>query len=180
MSLLRSSSVLAALLALGLPATTQAQSFESAAARRPSLSLSAGAFQYDLSGTGTAPMFAARAEFPLTRHVLAEGGLAVARPEQQPGARSTFIAPETQLQAQLPLAGGRVAPYLGAGFGAAFDRRSAALGGTQSDLTVSGATGIRTWITDQVALRAELRVRGIGSGFTGSAAEWTLGTSWRL
>jgi hypothetical protein len=27
-------------------------------------------------------------------------------------------------------------------------------------------------------VRGEVRVRGIGSGFGGSAAEWTLGVSW--
>jgi hypothetical protein len=29
-------------------------------------------------------------------------------------------------------------------------------------------------------MRAELRVRGVGTNFAGSTAEWTLGLSWRL
>ena len=181
MNTVRFASVLAALLTLGLGSSAAAQtSAQATASLRPSVSLSGGAFQYDLSGTGTAPMIAARAELPLSRHFLAEGGLTVARPEQQFGATTTFIVPEAQLQAQLPLADGRIAPYLGAGVGAAFDRRTRALGGTQTDLSVSGATGVRYWVTDQLGLRAELRARGIGTGFEGAAAEWTLGTSWRL
>ena len=170
---------LAAFLAVGVPAAARAQGgTEPAAARRPAVSVSAGAFQYDLSGTGTAPMLAVRAEYPLARYALVEGGLTAARPEQQFGRTSTFLAPEAQLQAQLPL--GRVAPYIGVGAGAAFDSRGDAFGGTRSDLTVSGAGGLRAQLTEQVGVRAELRVRGIGTGFTGSAAEWTLGAAWRL
>src|SRR5829696_714036 len=91
MSSVRSATVLAAILALGLGGSASAQS---ATFLRPSVSVSVGAFQYDLSGTCTAPMVAARGELPLTRHFLAEGGLAVARPEQQFGATTTFIDPE--------------------------------------------------------------------------------------
>ena len=168
---------LAALVAAAAPAAADAQS---AAVRRPAVSLSAGAFQFDLSGTGTAPMVAARYEHPLTRYVLFEGGLAVARPEQQFGQKTTFLAPEAQFQLQLPLAGDRVAPYIGAGAGAAFDLRDDEFGGTQSELTISGAGGLRAWLNDQVGLRGELRVRGIGSGFEGSAAEWTAGVAVRF
>jgi hypothetical protein len=175
MSTLRSATLLAALLAVSVPAASRAQSVES----RPSVSLNAGAFQFDLSGTGTAPMLALRGDMPLSRHFLAEGSISAARPTQQFGA-TTFIAPEAQVQAQLPLAGGRVAPYLGAGAGLAIDVRNKGYIGDRSILTVSGATGLRYWLTDQLGLRGELRVRGIGTRFEGSAAEWTLGTSWRL
>jgi hypothetical protein len=168
---------LATVMAAGLPFAAQAQS--AALQARPAVSLAAGAFQFDLSGTGTAPMVAGRAEFPLNQFFLAEGGLSVARPKQQFGGTTTFFVPEAQLQAQLPLAGGHVAPYLGVGAGYAIDRRTSAFGGTRSDPTFSGATGVRYWLTDAFGLRAELRVRGVGTGFGGSAAEWTLGTAWR-
>jgi hypothetical protein len=176
---MRSALALATLLAAGLPVAARSQSaaFESA---RPVVSVNAGAFQFDLSGTGTAPMIAGRAELPINRYFLAEGGLLVARPEQQFGAKSTFLAPEVQLQAQAPLADGRIAPYLGMGVGLAMDLRNSRFGGNRTDPTVSGATGVRYWLTEALGLRAELRVRGVGSGFAGSAAEWTLGTSWRL
>ena len=150
MSTLRSALALATVLAAGLPMAAQAQSaaFES---MRPAVSVNAGAFQFDLSGTGTAPMIAGRAELPLNRYLLAEGGLSVARPEQQFGGTTTFFVPEAQIQAQLPLADGRVAPYLGLGAGYAIDRRTSAFGGTRSDPTFSGATGVRYWVTDASA-----------------------------
>ena len=170
----RITTLFATLLVLGAPVVSHAQQ------ARPAVSLSAGAFQYDLSGTGTAPMLAARAELPLSRFFFVEGGVAVARPAQQFGATTTFLAPELQLQVQAPLAGGRVAPYLGLGGGGALDLRGAAYGGNYNTYTASGAAGLRCWLSDNFGLRGELRVRGIGKTFGGSAAEWTLGTSWKL
>ena len=183
---LRSASLLAALLAIGMPAGARAQAYlteayaESVVAMRPSVTLSAGAFQYDVSGNRPAPMLAARGELPISRHLLVEGGLTAARADQRFNGMTTFIAPEAQIQAQIPLAGLWVAPYVGAGVGAAFDRRNGPLGAVQRDLTVSAATGVRYWLSEQRGLRAELRLRGIGSGLTGTAAEYTLGSSWRL
>jgi hypothetical protein len=175
--------LVATLLVVGAPAASHAQ------ATRPAVSVSAGAFQYDLSGTGTSPMLAVRAELPLSRFFLVEGGVAAARPLQQFAftsttclrcTRTTFVAPELQLQVQAPLGGGRVAPYLGLGGGAALDLRGAAYGGNYNTYTASGATGLRYWLSDNFGLRGELRVRGIGKTFGGSTAEWTLGTSWKL
>ena len=183
---LRSATLLAALLAIASPEGARAQAYlteaytESVVAMRPSVSLSAGAFQYDVSGNRPAPMLAARGELPLSRHFLLEGGVTAARADRRVNGITTFFAPEAQLQAQLPLAGVWVAPYVGAGVGAAFDRRNGPLGPTQRDLTVSAATGVRYWLTEQRGLRAELRLRGIGSRLTGTAAEYTLGSSWRL
>ena len=99
-----------------------------------------------------------------------------ARPEQQFGATSTLVIPEIGVQLQLPR---RLAPYLGVGVGSALDFRGRANGGTRRDLTTSGAVGVRGWLSDRLALRGELRVRGVGTGFEGSAAEWTAGASWR-
>jgi hypothetical protein len=181
---LRSASILAALLAIGLPAEARSQSQSrswsaSPWARRPSVTLSAGAFQYDRLGTGTAPVLAARGELPLSSLLLLEGELAAARPERRLGGPTTLVVPEAQLQAQLP-AGPWVAPYIGAGIGAAFDRPARAVGATERELTLSAATGVRYWLSEDRALRAELRVRRVGSELGGTAAEWTLGSSWRL
>jgi hypothetical protein len=182
---LRPASLLAALLAFGVSTGARAQSYstsqhQSVLARRPSVSLSAGALQYDLVGTGTAPVLAARGELPLTHYFLVEGGLSAARPEQRLRGMTTLLAPEAQLQAQLPLAGPWVAPYVGAGVGAAIDRRTGVVGGTQRDLTLSAATGVRYWLSEDRGLRAELRLRRLGADYGGTAAEWTLGSSWRL
>ena len=46
--------------------------------------------------------------------------------------------------------------------------------------TLSAATGVRYWLSEDRGLRAELRVRRVGPELGGTAAEWTLGSSWRL
>jgi hypothetical protein len=79
--------IAAALVAFTLrPSDATAQSL---ATSSPAISVSAGASQFDLSGTGTAPMVAIRADFPLGRFVLIEGGVGLASPDQQFGARTT-------------------------------------------------------------------------------------------
>jgi hypothetical protein len=182
--MLRIASILAALLAIGLPAEARSQSSvqswsESPVVRRPSLTLSAGAFQYDRAGTGTAPVLAARGDLPLSSLFVLEGGLATARPERRRGGATTLVVPEAQLQARIP-AGPWVSPYIGAGIGAAIDRRAGAVGAPDRELTLSAATGVRYWLSEDRGLRAELRVRRVGPEYGGTAAEWTLGSSWRL
>lgn len=141
-------------------------------------SISAGASQFDLSGTGTAPMGAIRADLPLASFLLVEAGVGVARPEQQFGERTTLVIPEAQVQFQLPI--GPVLPYVGVGGGLAMDFRPDDAGGTQTEVTGSAAGGLRWWITPRAGARAELRVRGIGDNFSGSTAEWTAGLMWRF
>jgi hypothetical protein len=123
-------------------------------------------------------MIAARVERTLGRVGILEGSLLVARPSQQFGDTTTYVIPEVQAQAQLPL--GRVAPYLGAGIGVARDFRKDVHGGTRTDVTLSAAGGLRAWVTQRFGARAELRVRGIGTRFQGSAAEFTVGAALRL
>ena len=181
---LRPASLLAALLSFGATTEARAQSYSAAhhqslLALRPSVSLSAGALQSELAGTGTAPVLAARGELPLSPYFLVEGGLSAARPEQRLRGMTTLLTPEAQLQAQLPLAGPWVAPYIGAGLGAAIDKRAGTLG-AQRELTISAATGVRYWLTEDRGLRAELRLRRLGPDYGGAAAEWTLGSAWRL
>jgi hypothetical protein len=199
---IRSRTYLAVLLSIAAPITANAQA--ASQTKHPAVSLSAGAFQYNLpgspgafriflAGVGTTPLVAGRVELPLSRFVLAEGGLAVARPEQQytsstvsldPDpqfvARTTFLISELQLQVQAPLAAGRLAPYLGLGAGIANDRQPSKYGGSKSNSTVSGSMGLRYWLSDRLGLRAELRTRGVGSSSGGTTHEWTLGTAWRL
>jgi hypothetical protein len=177
----RSPRTTAAALAAALLVALPAASAEAQSRIRPAYTLSAGLSQFDLSGTGDAATFALRADVPLAPAVLLEGGVGVTRPPQDlgPAGRphtTTLVVPEIGLQLQLPR---RIAPYLGIASGAAIDLRGSEWGGTRSDYTLSGAAGLRAWMSDQVALRGELRLRGIGTGFEGAAAEWTLGVSWR-
>jgi hypothetical protein len=161
----------AVVLALSMPAIASAQS------ERTAVSANFGVMQFDLSGTGEAPMFAVRFDQELGNIFLAEAGFLFARPKQQFGAKTNLFIPEVQLQAQFPA---RFAPYLGVGAGMAFDFRGERFGGTESNVTVSGAGGVQLRFNDRFGARGELRVRGIGSEFSGSAAEWTLGANFRL
>jgi len=136
------------------------------------MSLMGGVSQWDLSGTGTSPFGALRVQIPLLV-LVAEGSVGVFRPKEDVGTR-TYIIPEAQLQWQLlPFI---VRPYLGVGGG-----MFTAISGPDphnSDLTLSASAGVRVGVPlVGWGFRAELRVRGIGSGFNGAAAEWTLGVS---
>ena len=122
-------------------------------------------------------MVAVRVALPFAHVFIAEGGAALARPDQQFGATTTLVIPEVGLQLQMPR---RIAPYLGVGIGEVLDFRDKQYGGTLHNLTASGALGVRAGLTARAGAIAELRVRGIGSEFNGSAAEWTVGGLWRF
>ena len=150
---------------------------DGSSANSPAVVLAAGLSQWDLSGTGSSPYLALRGDAPLgTRWVLGEVGVGYFSTDEQFGQRRSYLVPEAQLQLQWPL---RIAsPYLGVGGG--WIRGS---GGGQSgtEVTTSIAAGLRVAsVTSPLGMRAELRVRGIGSEYTGSAAEWTAGASWRV
>ena len=151
-------------------------SAQSALASRPSVSLSAGAFFFDLSGTGVAPMAVVRGDLPLNRFIAFDGGLIGALPTQDFLERTTLLAPEIGMQLQVPR---RFAPYLSADIGRIFAIRGSSLGGTRNDVSYSAALGTRVWLREHTGVRAEFRLRGVGEGFTGSAAEVTLGVAWR-
>ena len=138
----------------------------------PSLAIVGGVSHYDLSGTGSTPIGALRVDIPLLS-LVAEGSLGVMRPKEDVGTR-TYIIPEAQLQYQLfPMV---IRPYLGAGAG--LFKAISGVDPHRSDLTVSAAAGVRaTMPLLGFGFRGEVRIRGIGSGFSGSATELTLGLS---
>ena len=133
--------------------------------------------QFDLSGTGTAPMLALRVDLPWSTHLWFEPGVTLARPEQGFG-RSTFVVAEMHAHAMVPLGG--FAPYLGGGVGRAFDMRDEEFGGTRGELSLAAAAGVRAQLSTRAGARAELRIRGLSKEFEGSTAEWTAGLSWRF
>jgi hypothetical protein len=137
-------------------------------------SLMAGVSQYDLSGTGTTTLLGVRVEAGLRRWLVAEAGLGFFDPNEQLGARGRYTVSELQLQLQWP---GRVArPYVGAGGGYVI-----ADGGRNNTGTASAAGGVRVALPGpRLDARGELRVRGVGSGFSGAAAEWLLGLGYRF
>src|SRR4051812_12340703 len=138
----------------------------------PSVAVVGGVSFFDLSGTGSTPIGAVRLDIPLLA-LVAEGSFGVMRPKEDAGTR-TYIIPEAQLQYQLfPLL---VRPYIGVGAG--WFRAVSGPDQHTNDLTLSASAGVRFSIPlVPFGLRAEARVRGIGSGFTGSASELTVGAS---
>ena len=137
---------------------------------RYSVGLTTGVSQFDLSGTGTTAIVSARADVAMQRWLLAEGALSTFRPSEQFGQTRTYLVPEAQIQLQLPAQ--TVRPYVGLGGGYV-------LVSGRNRVTASAAAGVRVPIT-AVDLRGELRVRGIGTSFGASAAEWTFGAAYRF
>jgi hypothetical protein len=173
--------VAAAVLLAALPLAAGAQGVRedgrghSSAAPDRALAVVGGAFQYDLSGTGTTGFGGVRLEWPLARYFLAEPGLTYARyTPQGVGGAVSLLFPEVQLQLVRP--GGLLRPFVGVGAGPAL-----ALGGgaSESELALSAGAGLRMRLAPEWSGRAELRLRAIDP-WTGSAAEWTIGLARRL
>jgi hypothetical protein len=147
-----------------------------------SISVSAGSMAFDVSGTGTAPTAALRADRALIeRWLLAEIGLGYAPIKEQFRVRPTRLGMlDAQLQLQLPTP--HVRPYVGMGTGAVAyltqaDGRESVAGG------VSLAAGLRASLTRRLGLRAEGRLRywdyssSSADRFVNSAGEITAGLS---
>ncbi|MEX2582403.1 MAG: outer membrane beta-barrel protein [Gemmatimonadota bacterium] len=135
------------------------------------VSVAAGLFQYEVGeADGLAPMLALRVGSPISSVLLVEGSLVAARPDDS--ALATALIPEVQVQLSLPFTG--VNPYMGLGAGvAALDRGE----GWSTDLTISGALGVKMWLNDQWGVMAEFRGRGMGTDFGNTSAEYTVGVS---
>ena len=139
----------------------------------PRFEIAGGVSKFDMSGTGTAPFGAVRVDLPLTALIF-EGSLGAFRPQEQFGVRRTYIVPEGQIQLQLfPTI---IRPYVGVGGG--WVRAISGPDPRRNDVTGSLSAGIRAGLPGlPFALRGEVRLRGIGNGFSSSASEWTIGLS---
>jgi hypothetical protein len=137
------------------------------------LAVVGGAWEYDLSGTGTTGFGGLRLELPVGRLLVIEPGLTYARYSTQFDQGVNYLLPEVQAQLQAP--GRWVRPFLGAGLGLAY---AWAGGANATDLTLSGSAGVRVRLSELWSARAELRARSIDP-FHGTVAEWTLGVARR-
>ena len=139
----------------------------------PRFEIAGGISKFDMSGTGTAPFGAVRVDLPITALIF-EGSLGAFRPQEQFGVRRTYIVPEGQVQLQLfPTI---IRPYIGVGGG--WVRAISGPDPRRNDVTGSLSAGIRAGLPGlPFSLRGEVRVRGIGKGFSSSASEWTIGLS---
>ncbi len=141
----------------------------------PLMSVNGGVSSYSLANSGTTPFGALRVDVPLLV-LLAEGSLGIMRPDEQlSGGRRTYVIPEAQLQYQLlPML---VRPYVGAGLG--WFKAVSGPGALTSQLTPSVAAGVRLSVpVIPLGFRGEVRYRGVGSGFSQHATEFTIGVNW--
>lgn len=190
--------LLVAVAAAVRPAAARAQDPEAGAdpveARRM-LSLLVGGFTYDRAGDRTFPMAAVRADWPLSRFVLAEVGVSLARAEVEnvieafqtrPGIGhgpavveedSNIFTGTVGLQAQLPLR--YVQPYVGLATGL-FGRMDPPGGARFVRPTQTFAVGLRIPVTGAFGVRGDLRYRldQHQGGDAASDFEQTIGITW--
>ena len=145
------------------------------AAARNTITASAGALNFDLSGTGTTVGVAVRGTRALTSHVALETGDFVRAPGSAGRGRATLFAPEAHLQYHWRF--GRIAPYAGGGIGFGHQSRG---GSSVTDLALSTAGGVRAYVTDRLAVLGEFRLRGLERDFAGSTAEVMGGLSFAI
>jgi len=139
----------------------------------PRIGIAGGVSKFELSGTGTAPFGAVRVDLPLAG-LIVEGSFGAFRPQENFGVRRTYVVPEGQLQLQLFPA--FIRPYVGVGGG--WVRAVSGPAPLRNDVTASVSAGIRAGLPGlPFALRGEVRVRGIGTGFGQRASEYTIGLS---
>lgn len=138
------------------------------------IAVTAGPSSYDLSGTGTS--FAGRASLSLAPGngvVVIEPSFGYFRYDTQGDASTTWILPEVAVQ--LRARGGAVRPYIGAGAGIGFGKSGDF---STEELTLHAAVGARVPLSDNVALRAEMRVRSVDP-WAGSMVDFGFGFGWR-
>jgi len=165
--------LLASLIPLAFATSSQAQTWRE-------LSIAVGFSQYDASGTGTAPMGAARFAGNIAGNwLLADVSAMYASLDEQFSTASTNVGVfEGQAQLQLPLHA--VQPYIGVG-GGWLHYFSNAAGRPSTGRTVSGSVGLRIPMASRLLLRGEMRLRAWDSGDNGlhnSAAEFTAGAGY--
>lgn len=141
----------------------------------PTLTISGGVMDFDLSGTGQTWVAGVRFIRPLTSHLAIEIGTSYARPEQDFG-ETTLFAPDFHLQYHWQV--GPVRPFIGAGAG--FVHISGPFDVDDTDPTFSAAGGLRIDVAPRASLFGEMRVRGHERKFVGSTTEWSGGLSIRF
>jgi hypothetical protein len=163
--------VVAAVLVVAGSGRAHAQEF----AARNTIGVTGGAINFDLSGTGTTSGFAARGTRALTPHLAIEFGSLFAWPDLQ-GGRAMLVIPEAHLQYHWRV--GNFAPYAGGGVGFAYQSREGSRSAT--NLVLSGAGGVRAYVSEGIALMGEFRLRGHERDFSGTTAEWMGGLSFDI
>ncbi len=135
------------------------------------VSLQAGVSIFDRPEVAATGIYALRADMPIYPSLLAEVGLAYARPGQTDGANDVFIP---GAMVQLQGTSGRFSPYVGLGAGIAVEVPQ---DGGDKDVSFSPAfaTGVRIAVSEGAGIRVEGRVNGIGADVRAIYSELTAG-----
>jgi hypothetical protein len=140
--------------------------------------LAGGARLYDGDDGESATMAALRTEFPIGSSALIEFASSVAEvpDENRSGVRSVF---EAQVQYLLPL-GDVLTPYFGAGAGIGHVNQGSGDLDEGWQGVLSAGAGVRVAFAEQLGVVIDARVRGIGTEFTGSHTDITVGLRYQL
>lgn len=187
---------LAASLALGAllaaaPSAATAQAVAGDDLPKRAVSVMVGGFGSDINESATFGMAAARADFRLSRFILAEAGVSYARGEVEVADYSTPTAPTFSMestslgtatvgiQAELPLR--YVRPYVGVASGL-YLRLDPEGGHRFLSTTSEFPAGVRIPLTRSLGARGEVRLRYDEQQGNGQelGAEATFGFSWRF
>jgi hypothetical protein len=137
------------------------------AQRISAFSVSAGVLSYHLAESGETAAFALRAEMPYSSLLMLEPGIMVARAEGQ-----WLILPQTVAQLRFPMGSG-VEPYVGGGAGLALGLEEAT--GSDIDVLLTGATGVRIDYGGLLGFVFDARAHAVGFDVDAHMFELTLG-----
>ncbi len=135
------------------------------------VSVMAGVSVYDQPEVSATGIYALRADMPIYPGLLAEAGLAYARPDRAGGVKDVYLP---SLMIQLQRTAARVNPYVGLGGGIAVEVPEA---GGDADIffSPSVATGVRIAVSQGAGIRVEGRVNAVGANVRAIYSEITAG-----
>lgn len=146
----------------------------SAQARTRVVSVVGGPAPYDLAGTGTGVAVGMRGDFRPIPYLSGQIGVSYFAYSSSgvPGGYD-YVLPEATVMGRIPI--GRVAPYLGAGAGVAFELR----GHDDESLTLHGVLGANVALARNLETVTEARIRSIDP-WTGNTVDLLVGAGWRF
>lgn len=135
------------------------------------VSVMAGVSIFDRPDVGATGIYALRADMPIYPSLLAEVGLAYARPGRTGGAKDVFLP---GAMVQLQGTSGQFSPYVGLGAGLAVEVLEDD-GSTDVSFSPSFATGVRIAVSQGAGIRVEGRLNAVGANVRSIYSEITAG-----
>ena len=135
------------------------------------VSVMAGVSIFDRPEVGATGIYALRADLPIYPSLLAEAGLAYARPGRTGGAKDVYLP---GAMVQLQGTSGQFSPYVGLGAGLAIEVPQDG-GDTDVSFSPSFATGVRIAVSEGAGIRLEGRLNAVGANVRSVYSEITAG-----